>query len=268
MNKVSQNLISMGAAALGMVAASSLFSVPAYSAVVGAFGWQDSTDDFISDGFNAAGAFPTEFDVIFNPPTGGNGNFESNLAPVTGEFAIDYAGPPADVPVPPNPSFLSPVTLSGPAMFQRTTVITPGSIAQYRLVDDVTFDFTDFDNTNVTIEQGALFLVEYDFDTLGNREGVEGELQIGDFIVTTNGNTYTVAPDPGDLCTTVPDTFCRISGEAFEFEQAFNAPIGQYEGEVSISQVPDGGTVPEPATILGLLTVGGLAFGLRGKKQL
>lgn len=59
---------------------------------------------------------------------------------------------------------------------------------------------------------------------------------------------------------------CQVIGEIFEFGQVTNSSQGVFDGEVVIDGSEDA-TVPEPATIIGLLTISGLGLGLKHKKQ-
>ena len=263
-----QKLAPLGVVAFGAISITGISTAPAQAIGNGELGWQDTTSSFVQD-FTINSPTdplpnviaPGDFDVTFTP-TG----FLANIADLQGEFGIDF-------------SFTTPPPrLVNVELVTANFVLVDGNIPpvdpptnpynefEYELNGDLTFVFqgegsdTTPNGTTVTIESGARFLGEVDVaaDNV-TPEGIEFELLAGDVSVVTNGQDYTIGGEPCD------DGECTVIGDIFEFGQALNSSQGLYQGEVVI-QGPNG-RVPEPATILGLLTIGGLGLSLKRKKQ-
>ena len=273
-----QKLAPLGVTVFGAISIIGIAVDSAQALGNGELGWQDTTSSFIGDfdiDFDpgpppTAGSLPnviapSTFDVTFTP----NG-FLANIADLQGEFEADFGfttPPPVLVNVEPATGSFDFVQLIDPV----DPPTNPYNEFEYELDGDLAFVFQGEDTdttpngTIVTIKDGATFLGEVDVaaDNV-TPEGIEFELLAGDIDVLTNGQLYTISGESCDV-----DGTCSVIGDIFEFGQALNSSQGLYQGEAVISFTPGSdGRVPEPATILGLLTVGSLGFGLKRKKQL
>ena len=273
MNKTNllQKIASLGVVTFSSISITGIAVDSAQAIGDGELGWQDTTSSFIGD-FDVdfdpgppptAGPLPNvdapdSFNVTFTPT-----NFLANIADLQGEFEFDFGfttPPPRLVNVAPATGNFDLVQLIDPV----DPATNPYNEFEYELDGDLAFVFqgegsdTAPNGTIVTIKDDAIFLGEVNVASDNvTPEGIEFELLAGDIDVFTNGQLYTVS---GESCGSGE---CRVIGEVFEFEQAFNTTVGTYTGQVSIQ----GNAIPEPATILGLLTLGGMGLGLKRKKQ-
>lgn len=240
-----QKFAPVGVAGFAAISVTGITTAPAQA---GSLSWTNSTSSFIENFLDDSnnGILPSTFEVTFTP-----GEISSVFL-ATGEF------------VPPFPSGINP---ANPQFFDVSsdTVnldFVSGTVATnflYELDDDLTFNFditgngfNQAEDVSITIGAGATFLGDFDTDN-GNVDGLGFEEDmIEEIVVNIAGDVYTL---DGDVL--------RVTGESFTFDQAVGEEFGQYSGGVVVT-----GTTPEPATILGFLTVGGLSLGLKRKKQL
>ncbi len=240
-----QKLAPVGVAAFGAISFTGIATAPAQA---GSLSWTNSTSSFIQDFLDESnnGILPTTFDVTFTP-----GEISSVFL-ATGEF------------VPPFPPGINP---GSPQFFDVSSDIvslnlesgTPDTTFIYELQDDLNFNFditgngfNPTEDVSVTIGAGSTFLGDFDTDN-GNVDGLGFEEdELSEVVVNIAGVEYTL-----------DDPLLEVTGESFSFDQAVGEEFGQYSGGTTVA----GETVPEPATILGLLTVGGLGLGLKRKKQ-
>ncbi len=259
MNKLSllQKLAPVGVAAFGAISVIGIQAVPAqavgFTSPVSSLEWDDTTDSFVAeatDVFNAgaAGVGVASFDVTFSPVFAGG---VANVGIATGDFDPFFDNPPPDqVPiVPPNSAFgtfvLDTVPINPPSPPADPAIVLA---AGFELQDNLIFTFDTTVNgvpgpVTATLPGGSTFLGE-----LKDDGAVEFELEAGQWEFTLPDGSFATA----------------VSSE-FEFGQTFFSPGGGYQAEGDV--VHDGGRIPEPATIFGLLTVGGLGLRLKRKKQ-
>jgi hypothetical protein len=167
------------------------------------------------------------FDVVFSP----DGLATSFSA--TGQFEEFF-------PVTPALYSLTPAT--GNFTYTGVGDGTIGSPMEYTLDNNLVFAFTN--GVSLTLEAGSEFAGEFDFDN-GTPIGVGFEIDFDE------GSFFTI---PGEGI--VPTT---------SFEMTFGDIAESGGGEYGV--VASKEVVPEPASILGLLAVGGLGLGLKRKKQ-
>ncbi|MDJ0678470.1 MAG: PEP-CTERM sorting domain-containing protein [Xenococcaceae cyanobacterium MO_167.B52] len=242
-----QKLAPVGVAAFGALSVIGIAVAPAQASTLG---WSNGTSDFFSD------VNPDDDDDIFtvifspdvtaDPPNDGIG--AASVDNADGVFAPPFAQAP--------PIFLQDLV---PAVGNFTRIANlPGDGSEefrYELVDPLVFTFdgvgseTGAGDVTATIADGTDFIGFFDTDN-----SVEFALAAG------QGQAITVAGidfvnDEGILETFLDD--------GFEFEDGVLPAGGEYLAEVEYTGVP----VPEPTTILGLLTISGLGLGLKRKKQ-
>ncbi|MDJ0746985.1 MAG: PEP-CTERM sorting domain-containing protein [Xenococcaceae cyanobacterium MO_167.B27] len=255
-NKLTESILS-GGTAIAVIAGIGIIATPARA---GQLGWSDGTSDFFDDVNPVAGDI---FSVTFSPDSLGG------LAAVfsaSDEFAPFFDTPELIALTPPPTGNFEFVTGLDPVdgIFQEF---------QYELTNDLVFNFDTDGNENasgnevlLTIGAGSTFQGEFNENPPGgsNPLGVEFEsLEIASVIVTTGDQTFSLGnPNfPVDELT-------------FQFGDIPSQSGGEYNGLVSVTtrdfpqpnpQEPT--TVPEPASILGLLAVGGLGVAMKRKKQ-
>lgn len=228
------------------ISATGIATAPAQALTIadGSFiSWDNSTTDFFSD-INFTAPPSDTFSFTYEPP-----GFDSTIGGVTGDFATWFDT--GDV-----------VDFSAGPMSQLTANFTqidplPGSppaLAYYQLQNDVVFDFEEQLNEN----------------------GFTGlDLKY----VIPAGVQYNVT---GQTANAVTVDFCIQTCEAIPFWIADDGTGPMTTGAISTGDVedlavPGGGNfgiesattekTPEPASILGLLAIGGLGLGLKRKKQ-
>ena len=234
-----QKLAPVGVAAFGAISVIGIATAPA-RAVEGRLGFSDNTSDFFfaPPAVPVLGAPVADFDVDF--VTSAN----DLVAVLNATGAFDPLFDPIETTVSTTPSadFIN----------GNIVAILPATGLpeyEYELEDDLTFtlDATNTDDTaTYTIGGGSKFLGEYVSDLAGNIESIEFELEI----------------DAGsELC--VNSECWTVTANAFEFEDLPGTGGGEFLSDAEV-----GAKAPEPASILGLLAIGGLGLGLKRKKQL
>ena len=235
----------------GVITATGIFTLPVQAFVFesdSTLGWLSQTDDF----FGNVPQNPVDgdaFDVTFNP------TFPNIVVTAaTGSFASDF------IPFGSDTLSVSPV---GPGTFEYD-----GVKGRYILQNNLTWNFgsrtltdaegiTDNGNLLWTIPEGTEFLVSV------NPSSVEVDL-CTDICATLpyftfNGNTYGAPPNSGGEV--VMGVFQDTLASTFQFSDLSSSAPGNYLANSLVTPVP------EPVTILGLLIFGGLALGLKSKKQ-
>ena len=237
----------------GVITATGIFTLPVQAFVFesnSTLGWQSQTNNF----FRNVPRNPVDgdtFDVTFNP------TFPNIfVTAATGSFASGFNNiPPFDT------LSVSPV---GPGTFEYD-----GVKERYILQNNLTWDFgsrtlTDAegipDNGNLlwTIPVGTEFLVSFDA-----ANSVEVDL-CTDICVslpyfTFKGDTYGAPPNSGGEV--VMGRFQDTLASTFQFSDLSSSAPGNYLANSLVTPVP------EPVTILGFFIFGGLALGLKSKKQ-
>ena len=244
-----KNFSFLGGLALGTIAATGIATTPARAAVIGEVEWDNGTSNFFEDVFEGGDTSVfTDFQVTFSPGDlaasfNTNGVFDPPL-----QFADP--GAPQDLDVPAVIGFFE--------LAPGETGL--GNTADYVLAQDLIFELSDPDtNGSVFITFTAdddEFLAAKDIDVVTNNVvGVDLEEVTSRAFVDIDqdgdGN-IDLSFGPGQ------------AEEILTFGVLDGASFGEYGAEVIVQEV----VVPEPATILGLLAVGGLGFGLKPKKQL
>lgn len=234
-----QKLAPVGVAAIGAIAVIGI--TPAQAQLTGGLDWGNGTSDFFTDVTPGAG---DNFSVEFKSPL-----FTEELTEVdaaTGLFD-SFFGPFPDIvtllPEVPTGNFSYSVDQSGLGL----------GFFRYTLTNDIVFNFDPDDDTatevSVTIGNGSTFVGT--FDDLGGVEFLD-ETVVGE-IVNIDGTEFTIGGTPNN-----------INGFAFAFEDIeLEGNGGEYGGITSVVTH----SVPEPATILGLLAFGGLSLGLKRKEK-
>ncbi len=240
MNKL--NFLPLGLASLGSIAALGIATTPV-QAQTSTFEWDDGTSDFV----DAATAVFTEegsFDVEFSP--GG----QAAVFIADGIFADFFPG----LTIPPDAALVNTVPTVGTFSFFEDIVPPPGVDAEalFRLDNELTFEFDTDGDTVIDLvgflPEGSPFL------GILNADGsVEFDLEGGASLIGADGIAEWTATLPDGTIIAVADS------SIFEFGQTAGSSGGAYIGELT--------TTPEPASILGLLAVGGLGLGLKRKKQ-
>ena len=239
-----KKLSPLGVATLGAI---SVIGITTSSAQAGQLSWENGATEFFSQ-VNNGGTRPTgDFDIIFSDQD------VALISTATDEFAMPEGPFP---PVPPNAPFaFTDPSLDAPATFLDMGAFGGSSIITlYELQDDLVFDFGN--GVEVTYGAGSEFLGEFDFAPDGiTIEGVEAELEIAaaGTQVEINGDVYGFDTDPDIL-----------TGITLTFDEPAQGIASEYSAGVTVSS----NAVPEPTTILGLLTIGGLGLALKCKKQL
>ena len=244
-----QKLAPMGVASLGAIAAIAglgIAAAPAQAVSFGALAWEDGTSNFFNDVEFVSG---NSFEVTFVSPL-----FTDDVTTVSGAsgLLLDGFGPFPDIvnliPEAPTASF---------TYDDNNQVGLPTGFARYELDDDLVFNLEN--QVVVTIGAESTFVGEFDLNPAGQTQGVEFELDIASEAtqVTVGGEVYSFAGgSDGDNL---------ITGEVFTFGDLEETTIGgEYGAEISIASHQG---VPEPASILGLLAVGGLGIAMKRKQQ-
>ncbi len=236
MNKL--NLLSkLAITAVAGVGATTMLGVTSAQAVEGGLGFSDNTNDFY---FAPDTTDPVaDFSVDFVTST-------DDLVAVlvaSGAFGDKFTPIETTMSSTPTGNFVDGTVLA----------ILPNGLPEYEftLENDLTFvlDTTDGSGDTATymIGAGSVFLGEYAADGAGNPESLEFELE------TDIGSMLCLNEECWD-----------VTGNAFEFEDL--PGVGDGGEFLAQAEVVKTG-VPEPASILGLLAVGGLGLSLKRKKQ-
>ena len=236
-----QKLASLGVAAFSAIPVIGIVTVPAQAATVGVLEWDEGTDDFFDDALDDIGV--GLFDVTFINP-----DLEEDLGQVTFVSGASGIFDPIFSP-------LGETNLLGipTGTFTATGTSTPlpglGTEYEYLLDNDLVWNFDPNENgiadAIYTMKAGSIFEVFVDDD----------ETEVSVQLVQLEAGSWVV----GEVD---PETFDATQAE-FDFGQIEDADFGGYEQEANATT-----GVPEPATILGLLTVSGLALALKRNKQL
>lgn len=263
MNKLHllQKVTHAGVVAFGAISFAGITTTSAQAAVIGALNWGNTgTDDFITD-FSVSGStatLPETFDVIFGP----DGDTTISLA--NGIFA----GTDELVPAP--TSYILDEITPAVAEFELIGGDVNGTF-EYRLTNELVFDFGV---GNVIIEPGGdenptIFLGEFDRVSPGGPNatilGLELEEEfVGGVRVEGFGvDDYELG---GIQCNSNPLANCSVFGEELTFGQEIGAERGGIQAGVTVDETITG--VPEPSTMLGLLSVASLALSLKRKEKL
>jgi hypothetical protein len=231
-NQLTKNIVS-GAAAIATLAGVGIAAAPAQA---GSLQWSDGATSFLADVNPGAG---DTFSVTFSPDS------IALIGTANGEFVPPFAAasPPYDQSVVP--------AIGNFEWFSNLPPVD-GVVQEfeYELTNDLVFDFNN--GVVVTYAAGTLFQGEFDVPVGGGPiEGVEfEEIELAGVTVETPDGTFNL----GD-----PDF--PVTGAALVFEDLAEGAAG-YSGSVSVGQ-----SVPEPASILGLLAFGGLGLAMKRKKQ-
>ncbi len=254
MNKpyLSHKLAFLGTLALGTITATGMATTSAQAAVLGEFNFSSNlTSNFFED---VNPGEPYEFSVTFSPER------SASSINTTGLFTPPRGPLPLATRL--NPSRLSvgktrdnqPSNVAT-ATFEWMQTFDDGSF-EYKLVDNDPLRLTFFESSS---PEG--FVEE--FVTVAYRPGDTflGRFLNGDVIFEQrNVNPGVLISDPSSI------DVRSFSGPSVRDEFRFGVSVGtsngSYFGEVQILS-----TVPEPAAIIGVLTIGALGFGLKRKKQ-
>ncbi|MGK7893324.1 MAG: PEP-CTERM sorting domain-containing protein [Xenococcus sp. (in: cyanobacteria)] len=241
-----QKLAPVGVAAFGAIAFTGIATAPAQAAVIGEFQFVNGTDNFFEEVVPGIG---DTFNVEFS---------DGGLASSFDTFGIFV--PPLEFADSGNPQLLSVVgdPIVGSFLFDRFVNgvdATDGFV--YNLTSDLVFTFTDQDNGNpgtVSVRYGA----GEEFLGIFDGGGVEFEEE-------TTVNASVEIDDDGDgiIDRFFPNGDTSVT-EILTFGDLAGGVAGEYGGEVQVSHTTP---VPEPTTILGLLTISALGLGLKRKKH-
>ncbi len=251
-----QKLAPVGVATFSALSVFGIQAVPAhavgFTAPLSTLEWDNGTSSFVEE---AAPLFIDNLGDSLNNPAPVGGDFSVTFSPqslggvaavfiATGNFD-DFFEPPELVDI--IESLQSATTFE---IVSEAVDINGVLQAEFELTNDLIFPFdvsgppADFFDDDVF----ARLLIGDRPTFLGQllpNGTVEFELEKGDWV-------FGIPPDPS--------VGTRATSSEFIFGQAALAPGGGYQAEGVV-------TTPEPATILGLLAVGGLGFGLKRKKQ-
>ena len=238
-----QKLSSLGVAAFGAISVISIVTAPARAFTLNStLEWDDATSDFW-DGVDLTDE-NNVFSVTFTPANLGG---EAAVFIATGNFSPFFPDLPNFFPINGGNGVTGTFANIGQDSPGFGLPDLPASEAYYELTNDLEFDFGN--EVSATLSSGAIFVgiqepdTSYEFDL----EGGAGDSSEWEFSIPGMNKTATFSNfEFGDLP--------PLDGGDFATE-------GFVEG--------DGGpTVPEPASILGLLTICGLGLGLKRKKEL
>ena len=236
MNKIHflQKFASIGVAAFSAIYFTGIATNPTQAAtLLGEFEYDDGTSNFFED---------------VNPEVNGD-TFSITFSPEGEAATFDTSG----IFTPPLPDAPPGVILDVVPETVEFTLVN-GSYTndlnpfEYELAEPLQLSFN---NGDVIVEYGAneRFLGVFEVEN-NERVGISFEEEDVDASVTILGTQY-----PND-----------VPGTSVLEELAFSdLPGGEFGGYEGLTQVRQG--VPEPATILGLLTIGGLGLGLNCKKK-
>ena len=251
-----EKLAPVGVAAFGAISFISIATIPAQAQTLsGGLTWSNETTKFIQDftilnglidpndlagslsAVNTALSDAGSFDITFNPDppaTARVGSASGDFAPSFPDTGINY-----DV---------DPSTVSFNYVVDSASLTPSGDSInfEYLLGDELDFNFDVVPDVLVEFSEGDEFLGVLELDsTNGNVLGVAFEEE-------TLGGTVTIGTE----------TQAAFS-QALVFEDIVGTDLGEYAASVSVQHE----SVPEPATILGVLAVGSLGLGLKRKKQ-
>ena len=240
--------------ALGVLTGVGIATVPAQAqTLTGGLTWSNETTKFIQDftilnglidpldleasipAVNAALSAASPFDVTFDP--GGT----ARVGSASGDFATSFPVTGINYNVAPSTGIFGYEVGSA-----RVTASGNSIEFEYLLEDDLNFDFEVDPDVQVLYSQNDEFLGLLELDpTTGNVLGVEFEEE------TIGGQV------------TIGEVTQEPLAQALVFEDIVGTDLGEYGASVSVQ----GHSVPEPASILGLLAVGGLGMAMKRKKQ-
>lgn len=260
-----QKATPLGIVTLGTI---SILGIATTPVIAGSLNFEDGTSDFLQffagiDLNDVAGTAPDNFMVTFSPDNSQNPP-NDNLGSVlisnaNGEFVPAFNSSP-----PSNLAWLTPAI----GNFNIADDPATSNVVEYTINGSgLRFDFpaagsplsNPSQNVTVFIDPGSVFGVEVNGDVGGFIEGIAVELleTEGDDFVNIGGVNYP--------CCQIPDGN-SLDGIALTFDQAAGDNLGDYSGSVTVSSHDV--TTPEPTTILGILTIGGLGLSLKRKKKL
>jgi len=262
-----QKLNPLGVAVFSAISFTSIAILPAQAANFtqsSSLQWTGDTFDFTEHATNAI-VNEESFSVTFNPSgevsvRGASGDFVPYFSDLPNDFAtnsitVDF-------------NFLA--AIETPPGFQDA--------AEFQLGDDLIFSFQTpagpDSPVTFTLPEGSIFTAELDIDG-----GVEVEL---DATELNSGGWEALLPNAtgGD-----PNISGTANSSTFTFDQSEVSIVGVYSttGDFGTSDPSDPSdppnppnpspvesepqVVPEPGSILGFLTIGGLCLLLKGKKQ-
>ena len=270
MNKLysSKNLAFLGTLGLGVIAATGIATAPAqaadFEAPLSTLEWDDGTDDFNPEVVippNNTGS--NVFDVVFSPPNLGG---VASVFIATGDFNTFFEDPPA-VELPQffpidsgsgTQGQFSFVSFDAPAGSSLPDLPEGGNAAYYKLDNNLEFEF---DTNSVvgnggpvtaTLPQDSIFEVVKEPDGAVSALLEGGALGLGEWEFTLPATA------------TSPAKTATATDSVFEFGDLVGTDGGTYDAEGEVVHE----RVPEPASILGLLAVGGLGMAMKSKKQL
>ncbi len=238
-----QKLASLGIASFSTISA--VITIATTPAQAGSLGFSNGTNSFIED-VDITDPNNT-FSVEFSPAE------IALISTANGEFLSEFAFTDNTLANPPYESSIVPVTANFTWNDDNTTV----GITEYRLDSSLEFDFLPEHDVQVTIDSGSIFGVELAFDVGGSPESIDVEL-----LETEGMDNVVIDSDVFPCC--VPPLEEGVIGISLTFDEAVSEGAGQYSGGVSVTS----NKIPEPSTILGLLTFGSLALGLKHKNKL
>ena len=239
-----QKLAPLGVAVFGAISFTGIAVVSAQAAVftqASSLQWTGSVSDFVKDA-GIAIEDKTSFTVTFNPSE------ESSVNGISGDFVPYF--PDLDLP---NNFAAGGSTVTFNFVRETETILGFETSADFEIEDDLTFSFltsaTPGSPVTLTLPRGSIFTAS--LDTNG---AVEVRLDSGGWKAVLPN-----APD-GD-----PDISGIANSSTLTFDQSDGSIIGVYSTTGSFNS-PDT-TIPESASILGILAIGGLGLGLKHKKQ-
>lgn len=252
MNKIHclQKFASLGVVVFSAISSTSISTAPANAASFteqSSLGWSNGTSDFIDDATNAilagnaAGGEPNlgiNFGVTFDPASAGGVALVSNS---TGDFDPYFTNGDTYNAGSPTITF----SYVGEIIDPEFT-----AAADFRTDSPLTFTFSPTDQSDdvtMTLPTDSLFRAEIELDG-----GVELELISGEWSAELEN---AMGGDPNITGTAFSSTFT--------FDEAGAEGGGQYSSGGSFRT-----SIPEPASILGLVVVSGLGLGLKRKKKL
>ena len=241
MNKTNllQKFAPLGVAAFGAISVTGIAFTPAQASTLG---WDNGTSDFFSD----VNPVPLdEFEVTFSP---------LNIALISNADGV-FVPPfnPADAIV--NPPYTTSTTATG--IFRYVDGDINSGTYQVVSPGGITFEFSDFPT-----EAGG------SMTSSGNVEATLVENTLFNYTRPTPASIdFGLQPGQGQILTVEGINYMGevFLDDDFDFEDGALPAGGEYFAEVEFT--PPGSSIPEPASILGILAVCGLGLSLKRKKQ-
>lgn len=249
MTQLLQKFAPIGIAALGVIVTTTISTVPAqaasFSEGVHTLEWDNGIGNTLPDAADAFGPGTGPFDVIFSDPALGAGGIASVFI-ATGDFAPYFT---------PGGGYTVNGGSGETSSFSRIGAATPGpdgsTLALFEVNDPVSFVLsTDVPGATVSavLPQGTDFEGILLADGSVNFTELDGEWQ------------FTIS-DPTNF--PMMDIIGEAASSTFEFSQdGLSTTGGGYNADGTVVVA-----VPEPASIFGLILVGGLGLSLKRKKQ-